>query len=69
MAQQRLTTAGVFYNFFLKRALRIYPAYYLVVAVAWLLTAGPALTYGSYLNFTSNLVIAHEQNWGRLAHL
>lgn len=66
---QRLTKPGVFLNFFVKRAFRIYPAYYLLVAVDCMLKGASAASYGNYLYFTSNFVIYQQQDWGPLSHL
>ncbi|SFP77507.1 acyltransferase family protein [Hymenobacter arizonensis] len=69
VAQQRITTAGVFKNFFLKRALRLYPAYFLVLAADRVLTGNSTFSYVPYLTFTSNWVIAAQQAWGPLPPL
>jgi len=61
----------VYRNFFVKRALRIYPAYYLTILVMYLLYED-ALTsagYWSYLFFGANFDIYQNQEWGFLAHL
>ncbi|WP_426060700.1 acyltransferase family protein [Hymenobacter sp. B1770] len=66
---QQYRKRDVFRNFFLKRAFRIFPAYYLIVLLDCLLQGAPAADYRSYLNFTSNFVIYQNQQWGRLSHL
>ena len=67
--QQGITKPEIFKNFFVKRALRIYPAYYLIVALDFMLKGAPSTSYSSYLIFTSNFVIYQQQDWGRLSHL
>jgi len=57
-------------NFFFKRALRIFPAYFLIVAI-WFFT-GPAtepISYKHFLTFTANMYIYKIQIWPALAHL
>ncbi|SMD15199.1 acyltransferase family protein [Pedobacter nyackensis] len=57
-------------NFFFKRALRIFPAYFLVLAI-WFFT-GPAtekISYKYFLTFTANIYIYKVQIWPALAHL
>ncbi|QIL78265.1 MULTISPECIES: acyltransferase family protein [Hymenobacter] len=69
VALQRLTKFRVFLHFFVKRALRLYPAYVLLVGLDFFLRGLPAASYGPYVSFTSNLVIYQQQDWGPLAHL
>ncbi|GAB2470846.1 acyltransferase [Hymenobacter qilianensis] len=69
VALQRTTKRGVFLRFFLKRALRLYPAYLLLLGLDFFWRGIPAANYGPYVSFTSNLVIYQQQDWGPLAHL
>ena len=59
----------VFKNFFFRRALRIFPAYYLTIAIVYLLNADPISHYYSYLTYTTNFHQNATQSWGILPHL
>jgi peptidoglycan/LPS O-acetylase OafA/YrhL len=57
--------------FFLKRALRIFPAYYLTIFATFLIHKD-TLTLNGYISFSlylSNLYIYFTEEWGYLAHL
>ena len=66
---QGIRRTEVFLAFFLKRSLRILPAYYLTILLTFLLKPGAVPNYNSYLNFTANFEIFNNQEWGPLAHL
>src|SRR5687768_5978126 len=66
---QGIRRTEVFLAFFLKRSLRIFPAYYLTILLTFLLKPGAVPSYNSYLNFTANFEIFNNQEWGLLAHL
>ncbi len=59
----------VFRNFFLKRSLRILPAYYIVVIADYLISKRSIQEYTCYLNYTSNFAHYYNQKWGPLPHL
>jgi peptidoglycan/LPS O-acetylase OafA/YrhL len=59
----------VFKNFFIKRALRIFPAYYLTILVTYIVKHDSAPDYTSYLTFTANFYMYHNKYWGYMAHL
>jgi peptidoglycan/LPS O-acetylase OafA/YrhL len=58
----------VFRNFFFKRVLRIFPAYYLLLFLFYLINTAP-FNYAPYLSFTSNFYIYSTKDWGPVAHL
>lgn len=64
-----LSQATIFKSFFLKRVLRIFPAYYLAIFLDYLLQPGFAGHYRTYLNFTTNFSVYNSQSWGRMGHL
>ncbi|PTX14231.1 peptidoglycan/LPS O-acetylase OafA/YrhL [Pontibacter mucosus] len=64
----------VFRNFFTRRALRIFPIYYLTLAVLYLLgpltESGIRDNYLYFFTYTSNLYFFEQQQWdGMLSHL
>lgn len=59
----------VFRNFFIRRALRIFPAYYLLIIVVYLLSNEPISTYFPYLTYTTNIHQSITGTWGTLPHL
>ncbi|WP_210463348.1 acyltransferase family protein [Rufibacter roseolus] len=59
----------VFSDFFLKRALRIFPAYYLTLLLTYVLEPNSVPRYSSYLNFTANFDMYSNKYWGELGHL
>jgi peptidoglycan/LPS O-acetylase OafA/YrhL len=59
----------IFKNFFIRRALRIFPAYYLTIFIVYFLNNDPISSYYSYLTFTTNFYQNHTQQWGLLPHL
>ncbi len=59
----------VFTDFFLKRSLRIFPAYYLTILAAYLIKPDSVPDYSSYLNFTANFEIYGNRSWAELGHL
>jgi peptidoglycan/LPS O-acetylase OafA/YrhL len=66
--QYEYSRLRVFKNFFLKRVLRIFPAYYLLLFLFYLINT-QQFNYGPYLSFTSNFYIYNTKNWGPVAHL
>ncbi|WP_190300239.1 acyltransferase family protein [Rufibacter hautae] len=69
-AEANSTNKGrVFSDFFLKRALRIFPAYYLTLLVTFVLQPDSGPQYGPYLNFTANFDMYTNKYWGDLGHL
>ena len=58
----------IFKNFFIRRALRIFPAYYLTIAIVYFLSEDSKESYLSYLTFTTNFFQNHNQKWGPLPH-
>lgn len=69
--KQVLSYQSVYKRFFIKRALRIFPAYYLTILLAYILKPDSLMSSEclSYLTFTSNFHVYHHQNWGYLSHL
>jgi peptidoglycan/LPS O-acetylase OafA/YrhL len=60
----------VYKNFFAKRALRLFPGYFLIVAIWYFTRPGSEpINFKYYLTFTSNIYIYHIQQWPALAHL
>ena len=59
----------VFKNFFIRRALRIFPAYYLTIFIVYFLSTEPFSQYYSYLTYTTNFHQNATQSWGVLPHL
>ncbi|MCU7550627.1 acyltransferase [Chitinophagaceae bacterium LB-8] len=59
-----------FKNFFFRRAIRIFPIYYLVVFFVFFLGhQSQAHGFLYYLTYTSNFYIFHTQQWGEFTHL
>lgn len=59
-----------FKNFFIKRALRIFPGYFLVLGIWYLIKPdAEVIDYRYFLTFTSNIYIYKIQTWPALAHL
>ena len=60
----------VFKNFFFKRALRIFPAYFLVLTI-WFFTrpSTEPISFRYFATFTANIYIYQTQIWPALAHL
>ena len=59
----------VYKNFFIKRALRIFPAYYFIILITYLLSHNNFSSFYPYLTFTTNFYLCHIQAWGVLTHL
>ncbi|GAB3014095.1 acyltransferase family protein [Spirosoma pulveris] len=61
----------VYRTFFIKRALRIFPAYYLTILLTYLLIPGSRAPMGylSCLTFTTNFYIYIHKEWGDMGHL
>lgn len=69
-AEQLAYSKGVvFKNFFFKRMLRIFPPYYLLLGIVYLINKTEAIHYGPYLSFTSNYYIYDAKEWGQITHL
>ncbi|TGD79524.1 acyltransferase family protein [Hymenobacter wooponensis] len=66
---QKTTKSVVFKAFFIKRILRIFPAYYLTILITYLINKNGVSRLTPFLNFTANYEISTNQEWGRLAHL
>jgi peptidoglycan/LPS O-acetylase OafA/YrhL len=71
--QSNLSRLMVFKNFFLRRALRIFPIYYLTIFGLWVINgyAGSNVesNIGYFLTYTSNFYFFRVQGWdGPLAH-
>ena len=61
---------SVFKSFFFRRALRIFPLYYIVVLVVFLIGhKSQANGFMYYLTYASNFYIYREQQWGEFTHL
>lgn len=56
-------------HFYIKRVLRIFPAYYLLIFITWLTDHNSVPDYSSYLTFTANFDINKNEYWGNMAHL
>lgn len=56
-------------HFYLKRILRIFPAYYLTIFITWLADHRSVPNYSSYLTFTANFDMYKNEYWGSMAHL
>jgi peptidoglycan/LPS O-acetylase OafA/YrhL len=67
--EQKTTKSAIFKSFFLKRVLRIFPAYYLTLLVTYLINKEGVKNIKSFITFTANFDIYKHQEWGRLAHL
>lgn len=59
----------IFKNFYIKRVLRIFPAYYLAIFITWLIDHNSVPDYRSYLTFTANFEMHKNQHFGNMAHL
>jgi len=59
----------IFKNFFIKRILRIFPAYFLLIFLVYVIDTSKSIDYRYYLTFTSNFHIYEQQSWGPLTHL
>jgi peptidoglycan/LPS O-acetylase OafA/YrhL len=59
----------VFKNFFFKRVLRIFPPYYLLLFLVYLINKVEVINYGPYLTFMSNYYIYDTKVWGQITHL
>lgn len=71
--QEGISRFLVFKNFFFRRALRIFPIYYLLIFVLWIINgyAGSNIeaNIGYFLTYTSNFYFFKIQNWdGVLSH-
>ena len=69
--EQGLKKASVFTNFYIRRTLRIFPIYYLLLFILWFLN-DPAIKEDGiyYFTYTSNYLFYSQQFFpGRLAHL
>lgn len=56
-------------HFYIKRVLRIFPAYYLTIFITWLADHNSVPDYSSYLTFTANFDMNKNEYWGNMAHL
>lgn len=67
--QREEPTGKALYKFYIRRFLRIFPIYYLTLAVLWVFfhekVAGSMFWYLAYL---SNFYCIHIQNWGGVGH-
>lgn len=66
----KTSKAVILKNFYLKRSLRLFPGYFLVIGIWWLTKPGTEpfrLTY--FATFTSNIYTWKIQQWPALAHL
>jgi peptidoglycan/LPS O-acetylase OafA/YrhL len=74
-ARDRITDSGgvwgIWKAFYIRRALRIFPAYYLLLAVVFLSSAEARADWPWHVFYGTNLLIALENDWGfrALAHL
>ncbi len=59
----------IFRNFYLKRILRIFPGYYLLLLIVFILNNFEKIDYTYYLSFTSNIHIFKMGVWGQITHL
>jgi peptidoglycan/LPS O-acetylase OafA/YrhL len=59
----------VFKQFFFKRVLRIFPAYYLTILVTYIIKPDSIPDYTCYLTFTANFYMYYKEYWGYLTHL
>jgi peptidoglycan/LPS O-acetylase OafA/YrhL len=69
--KQTISKKVLYRNFFLKRALRIFPAYYLTILGTYIIQRD-TLSPSGYLSFSlylSNIYIYLTREWGYLAHL
>ncbi|HEY0055296.1 MAG TPA: acyltransferase [Pedobacter sp.] len=59
----------VYKNFFMRRALRVFPAYYLTIFIAYFLSNENISSFYPYLTYTTNFYQSYTQSWGVLPHL
>ncbi|MCJ8209022.1 acyltransferase [Mucilaginibacter sp. RS28] len=60
----------VYVNFFAKRALRLFPGYFLILGIWYFTRPGSEpINFKYYLTFTSNIYTYRIQQWPALAHL
>ncbi|TGE06222.1 acyltransferase family protein [Hymenobacter fodinae] len=69
LTDNTLSKSDIFKDFFIKRVLRIFPAYYLAILLTYLINQEAVNNILPYLTFTANYSIYTYQEWGRLAHL
>lgn len=73
--KNRAATAGssrrpLLLNFYYKRALRLFPGYFLVLLIWYVFKPGPEpVSYKYYVAFLVNIYINRIQQWPALAHL
>lgn len=49
--------------------LRIFPSYYLLLFIVYLINKTEPIAYGYYLSFTANFYIYDTKLWGQITHL
>jgi peptidoglycan/LPS O-acetylase OafA/YrhL len=59
----------IFKNFYIKRLLRIFPGYYLLLMIVFIFNHFEKIDYIYYLTFTSNIHIFQMGVWGQITHL
>lgn len=64
-----LSKVEVFKNFFMKRALRTMPAYYLAIVLTYFISGEPKAHFYPYLFFFTNFHQFYTETWGTMAHL
>ncbi|WP_207436351.1 acyltransferase family protein [Sabulibacter ruber] len=66
---QNTSRKAIFADFFLKRSLRIFPAYFLTLLLTFVLLPKAVPHYGPFLTFTANFDMYSQKYWGYLGHL